>query len=76
MAAHLTNPSNHPHEQMKKKIIRHMKAELFNEKMIKLMKDTYTESLQRENIVATRNEKRRLFQAVLREMFDDILAKI
>jgi hypothetical protein len=53
-----------------------MKDGLFNEKIVTLVKDTYVELLRRERLVFTRNEKKRLLQDVLREIFDDILASI
>ena len=76
MSAQLTNPFDDSNEKLKKKIILHMKSALFNEEMNTLMADTYVNILRQESIVFTRNEKRQMYQAVLREIFDEILADI
>ncbi|MCI0398169.1 MAG: hypothetical protein L0332_33950 [Chloroflexi bacterium] len=76
MASQLFNPFDNPDEQLKQKALLHMKKELVNEKMMALTQDAYAEFLRRETIVVTRNEKRSLFRAMLKEMFDDMLANL
>ena len=76
MSSPLTNPFDDYNEQLKKKIVLRMKADLFNEQLITQMKDNFTAVLQQEQIVFTRNEKRRMYKDVLQQIFDDILADV
>ena len=76
MSPELTNPFDDYYEQVKKKIVLYMQDKVFNEQMLTRMKETFLEKLQQEQIVFTRNEKRRMYQDVLQDIFDEILADI
>lgn len=76
MPQELTNPFDDYYEQVKKKIILHLQDKVFNEQLLARMKGTYVEKLEQEHIVFTRNEKRRMYQDVLQDIFDGILADI
>ena len=76
MSPELTNPFDDYYEQVKKKLVLHMQDKIFDEQMLARMKETYVEKLEQEHIVFTRNEKRRLYQDVLQEIFDDIIADV
>ena len=53
-----------------------LQAQYFTEEMLRQVKDTYIELIQDELVVLTRNEKKRLLQDVLQEIFDEILTNI
>lgn len=74
MNSQLTNPANEPYEQLKKKLLLRLKSNPFNEELVTQVKATYDDMLQREPIVFTRNEKKRLIRETLQEIVDDILA--
>ncbi len=76
MPPELTNPFDNYYEQVKKKIVLHMQDNIFDEQMLTRMKGTFLEKLQQEQIVFTRNEKRRMYQDVLQDIFNEILADI
>jgi len=71
----MLNPLQNPAEELKKRVISHMEKALIPEQIGTLVRNVFTEFLQHESIILTRNEKRRLYQMVLKGMFDDILAK-
>ena len=74
MPSESTNPFDDYYEQVKAKIILHLQEKVFNEQMMAQMKQAYAEKLEQEPIVLTRNEKRRMYQDVLQDIFDEILA--
>jgi hypothetical protein len=71
-----TNPFDDYYEQVKKKTVLHLQKKVFNEQMLARMKETFAEKLEQEQIVFTRNEKRRMYEDVLQDIFDEILADI
>jgi hypothetical protein len=74
MTSPIDDPANEPHEQLKKKLLLCLKSDLFNEDLVTQVKAAYTDLLQREPVVFTRNEKKRLIRETLQEIVDDILA--
>ncbi|MCA9928088.1 MAG: hypothetical protein KC419_06410 [Anaerolineales bacterium] len=65
-----------PNKKLKEKIRLRLQAQYFTEEMLRQVKDTYIELIQDELVVLTRNEKKRLLQDVLQEIFDEILTNI
>ncbi len=76
MSSQLSNPFDDYNEKLKQRLILRMKANLFNEQLMMQTKDHFTAVLQQEQIVFTRNEKRRMYKEVLQQVFDEILADI
>ncbi len=73
MTQRIPNPSNDPYQRFKQQVFHQIKDKFLNEELVAQMKYSFEELLRTEPIVFTRNEKKRLFQEVLREIVDDIL---
>jgi hypothetical protein len=74
MNSQMTNPANEPYEQLKKKLLLRLKSDPFNQELVTQVKVAYDDLLQREPIVFTRNERKRLIRETLQEIVDEILA--
>jgi hypothetical protein len=74
MNSQMTNPANEPYEQLKKKLLLRLKSDPFNQELVTQVKAAYDDLLQREPIVFTRNERKRLIRETLQEIVDEILA--
>jgi hypothetical protein len=72
----MLNPHQNPEDQLKKRARLHMEKESISMQIKTLAQNGFTNFLQFESIVLTRNEKRRLYQIVVREIFDDIVADL
>lgn len=70
----MLNPHQEPEHPLADRARLHMKAKSVPRQIKTLVEETFAEFLQKEPVVLTRNEKRRLRHAVVKEIFDDILA--
>ncbi|MEJ2750295.1 MAG: hypothetical protein P8183_20670 [Anaerolineae bacterium] len=70
----MLNPYQKPEDELKKRARQHMENKSIRSQIKTLVEGAFVEFLRNESVVLTRNEKYRLYQTVVREMFDDILA--
>jgi uncharacterized protein YaaW (UPF0174 family) len=73
MNSDLSSPFDDFYKKIRQKSAAHLKAHIFDEKMVAHIKETYSDLLLHESVVLTRNEKRRLFKDALGDVFDDIV---
>lgn len=72
----MLNPYQKPEDELKKRVRQHMENKSIRSQITTLVESTFVDFLRDESVVLTRNEKRRLYQAVVKELFNDILVDL
>ena len=76
MAPNVNYPSEDPFKSLKDRIHEKLKGEKIDEQIIGLVQEACLALLKKENILLSRVEKKRLFQAILKDELNDILARM
>lgn len=69
----MDEPLRDPEEPLKARAHRYLKQKSVPTQIKTLVANTFAEFMRDEPVVLTRNEKRRLYRTVVRELFDEIV---
>jgi len=61
---------------LKKRMLQHIQSAKINDQIFQVVQQAYENALQRENILLSRSERKRLLSQILRDVLDDMIKKL